>query len=243
VELDKLKIDEFPDAEGLFVYASDGVRIGRVSTIVFDEASRELLWIAVSTGLFGRKRLFVPVEGASLDEDGIDVMYTKDEIENSPDVDPVLSAQEGAALREYYAPLSSDERVETALLMRAVTRPAREDEEEFSVDTRDEAVGGKSDPEAREVSDLDALVASGLDGEVVERKLEQGEVERIAVDGEDSGEVEILPDGSVSIPLIEEQVILTKRVIVRERIIVRKTTTVTQMASGADALQEIELRE
>ena len=41
MELDKLKIDEFPDAEGLFVYASDGVRIGRVSTIVFDEVSRE----------------------------------------------------------------------------------------------------------------------------------------------------------------------------------------------------------
>ena len=184
----------------------------------------------------------MPVEGARLDEDGIDVMYTKDEIENSPDVDPVLSAEEGAALREYYAQLSSDERVETALLMRADTRPAREDEEEPSVHTQDETGVGKSDQEPREVSDLDALVASALDGEVVERKLEQGEVERIAVDGEDSGQVEILPDGSVSIPLIEEQVILTKRVIVRERIIVRKTTTVTQMPSGTDAV-EIELKE
>jgi hypothetical protein len=38
-------------------------------------------------------------------------------------------------------------------------------------------------------------------------------------------------------------VILTKRVIVRERIIVRKTTTVTQMPSGTDALQEIDLKE
>jgi hypothetical protein len=233
VELDKLKIDEFPDAEGLVVYTSDGVGIGTVSTIVFDEVSQELLWIAVSTGLLGWKRLFVPVRGARLDGDRVHVIYTKDEIENSPNMDPVLFAEEGATLSQYYEQLSSG-RVEAALAPRA----PREDDEE-AVHTKEAAA---PDQEPPDTSNLDSLVQATLAGEVVERKLDHGEVERIAVDGEDSGEVEILPDGSVSIPLLEEQVIMTKRLIVRERIIVRKTT-VTKMLSGSDALQEIDLKE
>lgn len=47
-----------------------------------------------------------------------------------------------------------------------------------------------------------------------------------ADDAYDSGEVEHLPDGSISIPIIEEELIVTKRLIVRERIIVRKDTIV-----------------
>ena len=39
---------------------------------------------------------------------------------------------------------------------------------------------------------------------------------------EDSGEIEYLEDGSVSIPVLEEELVVTKRTVVRERIIVRK---------------------
>jgi hypothetical protein len=38
----------------------------------------------------------------------------------------------------------------------------------------------------------------------------------------DSGEIETLPDGSVSIPVLEEELVVTKRVVVRERIVVHK---------------------
>ena len=63
--------------------------------------------------------------------------------------------------------------------------------------------------------------------EIVPRQLEEADVERIAVSDGDSGEVETLPDGSVSIPLLEEELIITKRTVVRERIVIRKRT-VTQ---------------
>ena len=49
-------------------------------------------------------------------------------------------------------------------------------------------------------------------------------LERVAVDDGDSGEVETLPDGSVSIPLLEERLVVTKQIVVRERVIVRKRT-------------------
>ncbi len=46
--------------------------------------------------------------------------------------------------------------------------------------------------------------------------------ERVPIGEGDSGEIETLPDGSLSIPLYEEELVVTKRTILRERIIVRK---------------------
>ena len=52
--------------------------------------------------------------------------------------------------------------------------------------------------------------------------------ERIPAEEGDSGEVEVLDDGSVSIPVFEEVLIVTKRLVVRERVIVRKRTVVDE---------------
>ncbi len=46
--------------------------------------------------------------------------------------------------------------------------------------------------------------------------------ERVPVAEGDSGEIETLPDGSLSIPLYEEELVVTKRTVLRERVIVRK---------------------
>lgn len=48
-----------------------------------------------------------------------------------------------------------------------------------------------------------------------------------AVEG-DTGEVITLPDGSVSIPVFEEVLVVTKKLVVRERVIVRKHTVVDE---------------
>jgi uncharacterized protein (TIGR02271 family) len=46
--------------------------------------------------------------------------------------------------------------------------------------------------------------------------------ERVPVDENDGGKIEVLPDGSVSIPLFEEELVVTKRTVLRERMIIRK---------------------
>jgi uncharacterized protein (TIGR02271 family) len=46
--------------------------------------------------------------------------------------------------------------------------------------------------------------------------------ERVPVAEGDSGEIETLPDGSLSIPLYEEELVVTKRTVLRERVIIRK---------------------
>jgi uncharacterized protein (TIGR02271 family) len=63
------------------------------------------------------------------------------------------------------------------------------------------------------------------------RAVEQVEgIESSPAEAGDSGEVEVLADGSVSIPIFEERLVVTKQVVVRERLIVRKrTVTETQL--------------
>lgn len=64
---------------------------------------------------------------------------------------------------------------------------------------------------------------------VVPRRMERAEMgEHIPAAEDDSGEVEVLDDGSVSIPIFEEELVITKRLVVRERLIVRKVTEIDE---------------
>jgi uncharacterized protein (TIGR02271 family) len=60
--------------------------------------------------------------------------------------------------------------------------------------------------------------------------------ERVPVAEGDSGEIETLADGSLSIPLYEEELVVTKRTVLRERVVVRK-----QIAARTERV-EAELR-
>jgi uncharacterized protein (TIGR02271 family) len=73
---------------------------------------------------------------------------------------------------------------------------------------------------------------------LVPRELESADVERAEAAEGDSGEVEVLPDGSVSIPILEEELVVTKRVVVRERIVVRKVRAVEEVRVEADLRRE-----
>ncbi|MFL6005793.1 MAG: YsnF/AvaK domain-containing protein [Gaiellaceae bacterium] len=54
------------------------------------------------------------------------------------------------------------------------------------------------------------------------RQLEELAHERVPAADDDSGEIEVLPDGSVSIPLFEEELVVTRRQVLRERVVIRK---------------------
>ncbi|MEX2291306.1 MAG: DUF2382 domain-containing protein [Mycobacteriales bacterium] len=73
-----------------------------------------------------------------------------------------------------------------------------------------------------------------------ERGTEHADVDRHPVTdpATDSGRVETLPDGSLSIPVFEEQLVVTKRLIVRERVVVRKHTVYEEHEVSADLRRE-----
>lgn len=54
----------------------------------------------------------------------------------------------------------------------------------------------------------------------------------------DSGEVETLPDGSLSIPVFGDEVVVTTRRVVRERIIVQTNTVTEDQVVTADVRRE-----
>ena len=74
--------------------------------------------------------------------------------------------------------------------------------------------------------------------EIVPREVEHAEVERVAPDDDDSGEIETLADGSVSIPVLEEELVVTKRTVVRERVVIRKTTVAEDHRVEAELRKE-----
>ena len=70
-------------------------------------------------------------------------------------------------------------------------------------------------------------------GERVTRGVEHADIERADPAEHDSGEIETLPDGSVSVPVFEEQLVVEKR------IIIRKTTVEEEHLVEADLAREV----
>jgi uncharacterized protein (TIGR02271 family) len=102
----------------------------------------------------------------------------------------------------------------------------------------EEAQVGKRDREAGAVGVRKRVETDRVE-ERVPRSIEYfEEAERVAPNPEDSGEIETLPDGSVSIPVLEEELVVTKRTVVRERVIVRKRTEVEERVIEADLRRE-----
>jgi uncharacterized protein (TIGR02271 family) len=73
---------------------------------------------------------------------------------------------------------------------------------------------------------------------LVPRGIEHAEVERVLPRAGDDGQIHTLPDGSVSVPVFEEQLVVEKRLVVRERIIIRKHTVVEEHKVEADLRKE-----
>ena len=56
------------------------------------------------------------------------------------------------------------------------------------------------------------------------RERDELNLERVPAGENDSGKIETLPDGSISVPLFEEELVVTKLKVLRERVIIRKDT-------------------
>ncbi len=72
----------------------------------------------------------------------------------------------------------------------------------------------------------------------VSRHLEDAAIERKPAEAGDSGQVETLADGSISIPIFEEEIVVTKRMVVRERLIVRKERKSEQVTVPVELTRE-----
>jgi uncharacterized protein (TIGR02271 family) len=89
---------------GRTAYDRSGDKVGKIEEIYADDHSGEPEWFAVSTGLFGSKVSFVPLEGANLAGDDVTIAFTKDQVKNAPnaEADGHLSEEEERRLYDHY---------------------------------------------------------------------------------------------------------------------------------------------
>jgi len=114
--MSNMTMDQVSAMRGLPVYASDGDKIGTVEEVFYDEQTNQPEWIGIGTGFFGTKRVLVPVQGADTRDDGFYVPYSKQQVQDSPDVDSdEISQETERELYAYYGLEYSERESETVL--------------------------------------------------------------------------------------------------------------------------------
>jgi uncharacterized protein (TIGR02271 family) len=98
------EITEAYDFHGRTVVDSQGEKIGKIDELYTDHDGGQPEWALVNTGLFGTKKTFVPVRGASPTGENVQVTVTKDQVKDAPrvDADQQLSETEEQQLFEHY---------------------------------------------------------------------------------------------------------------------------------------------
>jgi len=198
-----LTVDDIPTLRNARVITADDEEVGRVGYIDYERDTGEVRSLGVSRGFLGLRHLDVPVAGALLRPDAVQLAYTRQELEALGEGANAPSDDETAAAAQQ----TQAERADSHSLIRH--------EEELQVERR-----------IREIGNLRAVkhVETESVHRVVLRDIEYFEtIDRRPVHGDDdSGEIAVLEDGSISIPVFEEVLVVEKRPMIRERIVIKK---------------------
>ncbi|HYI98194.1 MAG TPA: PRC and DUF2382 domain-containing protein [Thermoleophilaceae bacterium] len=105
------------DWRGRTLVDQDGNKIGSIDEIYMDTQTEQPEWIAVSTGLFGKKVTFVPIAEATESGDDVRVPYGKDQVKDAPnaEADQELSQDEEESLYRHYGLDYSESRSDSGL--------------------------------------------------------------------------------------------------------------------------------
>lgn len=200
--------------ERALVVDSGGEPVGELEAIYYDDETGEPVWLGVRTASEPQRRVLAPLEGAELAGESVQLAHQREAVEASGSVDgESIDADAETELRAHYG------------LPPELVRY----EEELEVGARSEEAGAVR---------VRKRVESDSVEQRIPREVEHAELERVAADDEDSGLVETLQDGSISIPVFEEELVVTKRLVVRERVIVRKETRVEEETVTSDVRRE-----
>lgn len=96
---------DFNDYEGAPVFDKDNNKIGSIADMYYTEDENRPVWATVKSGLFGMKKHFVPLEGATLTEEGVTLPnVTEDMVKNAPGIenDDEITDEDDSRLSNYY---------------------------------------------------------------------------------------------------------------------------------------------
>ncbi len=229
---------EIVQMRGAPVVARDGDKIGDVEEIFVDNDTGKPEWIGVGTGMFGTKRVLVPLEGADVRGDAVAVPYDKGQVKDSPDVESEEISQElEQKLYSHYGLSYGESRSESGLPEGGAPRGTT-DEAEF-VRSEEELAVGKQQVEAGS-----ARLRKWVDTEPVEADVElRREAPRVTREPIDRPVSDAeLGEDEIEVPLASEQAVVEKRAVAKERIGVEKDVeTESQTVSDEVRKERVEI--
>ncbi|MBE2314600.1 PRC and DUF2382 domain-containing protein [Solirubrobacter sp. CPCC 204708] len=214
-------------------------KIGKIEEIYLDADTNEPEWALVTTGMFGNKQSFVPIQGATdgADGNGIRVPFEKATVKDAPKIEPdgALSPQEEDALYRHYGrdeagssrqgqPLATGERGGPG---QDTSGPNTDDamtrsEEELRV--------GTTEREAGRVR-LKKYIVEDQVTETVPVRREEVRVEREPITDANRGDALDGPDLSEEeheVVLHAEEAVVDKKTVPKERVRLDKDVTTTE---------------
>jgi uncharacterized protein (TIGR02271 family) len=217
---------------------NDGDKIGSIEDIYLDRETDQPEWAVVTTGLFGTKRTFVPLQDAQPHEGGIRVPYEKAAVKDAPKVEPdgELSHDEERTLyqhygRDYadYAGTRGDVDVDTDTTTRGEVGGAGGDTSGPNTDSamtrsEEELRVGTTEREAGRVR-LKKYVVEDEVTETVPVRREEVRVEREPITDANRGDAldgPAISEEEHEVVLHEEEVVAEKRAVPKERIRLEK---------------------
>ena len=232
-----LTTTDLRDVIGSTLFGADEEKIGTVEDIYMDDDTREPEWLLVSTGWFGSRQSFVPMEGARRRGEDVFVPYGKDEVKAAPtaEADGHLEPAEEAMLYRHYGmdgtagmPHDRQERSRQGRPDDAMTRS----EEEMRVGTTRQETGR---PRLRK------WIETERETQTVPVSREEVRMVREPITGENVDRATSGPDLTENVHevvLHEERPVVAKETVPKERVRLEKQTVTEERTVEADVRKE-----
>jgi stress response protein YsnF len=218
---------------GCSLVNSDHDRIGEIKDVYLDERTGQPEWFAVRTGMFGNRVSFVPIARASWDNDDVVVRFSKQQVKDSPNVEPdgALSETEEADLYAYYG-MSHDTRDQQASRESGRDDAMTRSEEEVVSGTRKQAAGRARLVKYVETEHVNVTVPVQRErARVVTEPITDANRDE-AMSGPD------ITEATHEETLFEEEPVVETRAVPKERVRLEKETVTEERDVGADVRKE-----
>ena len=217
------------------VYDRDGDKIGKVDDLFVDENDQPE-YIGVKMGFLGMSSTLIPWEMCRADEGDrrIEVSVDKETAKNGPAFDDYqdITPEYEERVHSHYGPSSSRESTGRGTYGNYYD----DDEDELRVQRREEEL--RAGTREREAGRLNVRKRVRTDREQVRvpTRHEEVSVERVPVNEEGTGAE--IGDDEVSVPMVEEEVVVDKRPVVKEEVRVRKDVVEDEEVVEEDVRKE-----
>lgn len=217
------------DLHGSTVYSSDGEKLGTVDDVHIDDDGNAR-FVSLKSGLFGMKKRNIPAAGLESNKDGLQSMYTKDQIENGPAYDDDhIDEDRHRELGGYYGQDAADHDHDDGRERRAsggdsVTRS----EEELRIGSHREESGHVRLRKWVETEDV---------SETVQVEHERARIEREPIHGSE-GASSSIGEEEIEVTLQEEVVDAEKATVGKERIRIEKDVETEEQVVEAELRKE-----